>query len=95
LDDEHLTLGEANDISSANTDKNLVVTVDASKLEVRQSTAFSKKGRAKVKLPVLIGSCMVRNQSNKIGAKKMHKQNEYSKLNENPLINCMITIFLH
>jgi hypothetical protein len=50
LDDEHLTLGEANNIRRANTDENLVVTVDASKLEVRQSTAFNKKGRAKGKV---------------------------------------------
>jgi hypothetical protein len=50
LDDEHLTLGEANNIRRANTDENLVVTVDASKLEVLQSTAFNKKGRAKGKV---------------------------------------------
>ena len=46
LDDKHLTLSEANSVWRANNDPNFEVTVDASKLSVKQTGDFNDNGTA-------------------------------------------------
>ena len=51
LDDEHLTLGEANEVWRANNDPNFEVTVDASQLTVQQTGDFRANGTAPGRIP--------------------------------------------